>query len=197
MTGSNRTQVPAVPVALPLLSSAGQTVVSSLLPSGSLYLSSAAAEPPLQCLRPQAAVDYCFDCPDLSRPTAPRDAPSARISHPPLSYSYLKDFPERSIDPVPTLCRFDMPQRWTRLLRRVSTPAALPEMPPHAEIKYIEPVDLYSHSDWARERRAEPVCDAIIRYCLLGNRSVLHDDTFLDLPPHNPNPNPRCWKCAV
>ena len=30
----------------------------------------------------------------------------------------------------------------------------------------IESVERYSHTDWAREQRAEPVCDAVIRYLL-------------------------------
>ena len=77
---------------------------------------------------------------------------------------------------------------------RVSTPAALPEMPSPTEIEFIESVERFSHNDWAREQRAKPVCDAAIRYLLLGSPSVLPDDFLLHLAPHK---HPSFRKCAL
>ena len=68
--------------------------------------------------------------------------------------------------------------------RRVRTPAALPEMPSLAEIEFIESVERFSHTDWVHEQRTEPVCDAAIRYLLLGRPSVVPDDFLLRLAPH-------------
>ena len=57
-------------------------------------------------------------------------------------------------------------------------------MPSPPEIEFIESVKRYSHTDWARGQRAEPVCDAAIRYFfLLGSPSVLHDDFRLHQAP--------------
>ena len=39
-----------------------------------------------------------------------------------------------------------------------------------------------------REQRAEPVCDAAIRYLLLGCPSVLPGDFLVHLAPHSPPP---------
>ena len=41
---------------------------------------------------------------------------------------------------------------------------------------------------WAREQRVEPVCDAAIRYLLLGCPSALSDDFLLHLAPHKRPP---------
>ena len=92
--------------------------------------------------------------------------------------------PRPSIDPVtppaPPLLGALPPEA----PRRVSTPAALTEMPSPAEVELIEPVERFSHTDWAREQRVEPVRDAAIRYPLLGSLSVLPDDFLLLLAPH-------------
>ena len=45
--------------------------------------------------------------------------------------------------------------------RRVSTPDALPATLSPAEFKFIESVERYSHTDWTREQRAEPVCVSV------------------------------------
>ena len=106
----------------------------------------------------------------------------------------LCSFSGSSVDPVPTVpiqhathaASPDPPLLGAlppEAHRRVSTSAALPEMPSTAEIEFIESVKRYSHTDWAREQRAEPVCDAAIRY-LLGNPSVLPDDFLLHLADH-------------
>ena len=42
----------------------------------------------------------------------------------------------------------------------------------------------FSHTDWAREQGAEPVCDVAIQYLLLGSPPVLPDDFLLHLAPH-------------
>ena len=67
--------------------------------------------------------------------------------------------------------------------RRARTPAALPEIPSPTEIEFIESVERYTHSDRAREQRAEPVCDAAIRYRLLDSPSILPNDFFVHLAP--------------
>ena len=72
--------------------------------------------------------------------------------------------------------------------RRFSTPDALPETSSPPEIESLESVEQCSHTDWAREQRAEPMRDATIRYLLLGCPSVLPDDFLLRLAPRNPPP---------
>ena len=49
-------------------------------------------------------------------------------------------------------------------------------------------VERYSHTDWVREQRAEPVCDAAIRYLLFECPSVFPDDFLLHLAPHKRPP---------
>ena len=63
------------------------------------------------------------------------------------------------------------------------TPAAFPELPSPPEIEFIEFVERYSHTDWAREQRDELVCNDAIRYLLLGRPSVRPDDFLLHLAP--------------
>ena len=107
--------------------------------------------------------------------------------------------PGHSIDPVPTVPiqqATDAATPAPPLLGalpadapgRTSTPAALPEVPSPAEIEFIKSVERYTHTDWAREQRAEPVCDAAIRYLLLGRPSVVPEDFFLHLAPHKRPP---------
>ena len=51
-----------------------------------------------------------------------------------------------------------------------------------ADLAFRASVDRFSHADWAREQRNEPVCDAAIRFILLGRPSALPSD-FLDHLP--------------
>ena len=72
--------------------------------------------------------------------------------------------------------------------RRVNTPVSLPKTPSPAELEFLESVKRYSRTDWAREQRAEPICDDAIRYLLLGCLSVLPDDFLLHLAPRKRPP---------
>ena len=53
---------------------------------------------------------------------------------------------------------------------------------------FIDSVEWCTQSDWAREQRAEPVCDAAIRYLLLGSPLVLPNNFLLHLAPHKGPP---------
>lgn len=68
--------------------------------------------------------------------------------------------------------------------RRVSTPAAFPEIYSPSEVGIIESVERFSHTDGAREHRTEPVCDAAIRNLLLASLSVPLDEFLLHLVSH-------------
>ena len=133
-----------------------------------------------------------------SDPT-PRPAPTARKPLRPRSAPPSQVAPGPSVDPVPAVPiqhATDATPPAPPLLgalppeapQRVSTPAALPEMPSPAEIEFIESVERFSNNDWECEQRAEPVCDAGIRHLLLGSPSVLLDDFLLHLAPHKRPP---------
>ena len=167
----------------------------------SLRLGLAVAEPPLlTILRPpwiMVSIDrILLHLPSHDQPP-PRENPARA---PPSQVA-----PGPSIDPVPAALiqhATDAAPPAPPLLGalppeapwRVSTPAALPEMPSPTEIEFIESVERFSHNDWAREQRAKPVCDAAIRYLLLGSPSVLPDDFLLHLAPHK---HPSFRKCAL
>ena len=172
VAGTNRSKFPVVPAAPPLLHSPPQTALPSLLPSGVIssrtYRHRAAAAG-----KPQAGVEYGFDRSHLSLPTVPRPVPAARKPRPPQSASTAQVAPGPSIDTVPTVPiqhTTDAATPAPPLLgtlpweapRRVSAPAALPETPSTAELEFLESVEWYSHTDWAREQRAETVCEADI-----------------------------------
>ncbi len=61
-------------------------------------------------------------------------------------------------------------------------PVALPEEPTPAELEFRESVERYSHADWAREQRAEPACEAAIRYLLMGSPPVAPEDFLSHIP---------------
>ena len=153
VAGTNRTQVPIVPAVPPLLPSLSKTALLSLLPS--VLISSRTHRRRAEASgQPQAAMDYgSIDRILLRQPS--HDQPPSR---------FLGALPPEAP-------------------RRVSTPVALPEMPSSAEIEFIESVERYSHTDWAREQRAEPVCDAVVRYLLLSSPSVLPDNFLLHQAP--------------
>ena len=140
-------------------------------------------------------MDYRFDQSDLIPQDVPRRAPTTRNPRPPRSSSPFRVAPGPSMDsvltvpiqhtadgatPAPTLLGAPPPEA----PRRASTPPALPETPSPAEIEFLESAERYSHTDWAREQHAEPVCDAAIRYPLIGHPLVFPDDFFLHLAPH-------------
>ena len=127
------------------------------------------------------------------------DSPRRAKTRPSQSASPFQVAPGPSIDPVPTkpiqhtidaatLAPTLFGTLPSEAPRRVSTPAALPDTPSPAEIEFLQPVERYSHTDWAREQRTKPVCEAAIRYILLGCPSVLPDDFFLHLAPHKRPP---------
>ena len=133
------------------------------------------------------------------------DQPRRAITAPASERLAFSCFAGTSIDPVPpapiqhaTDAATSAPPLLGALpseaSRRISTPAALPEMSSPAEIEFVECVERYSHTDWVREQRAESVYDPAIRYLLLGSPSVLPDDLFFHLAPHDP---PRCRNCAL
>ena len=195
VAGNNRGQVPVVPAAPPLLSSPSQTARPPLLPSG-LISSRTCRRRATTAGKPQAAVDYGFN---RSDPTQ-RPAPAARKPRPPRSAPTSQAAPEPCVDPVPAVpiqhatdAAASPPSPLLSALppqtpRRVSTLAALPEMPSPAEVVCLESVERFSHTDWAREQRAEPVCDATIPCLLLGRPSVLPDDLLFHLAPHKRPP---------
>ena len=140
-------------------------------------------------------MDYGFN---RSDPTL-RLAPTARKPRPSWSAPPSQVAPETSVDPVPAVpiqqatdAASPAPHLVGSFLpeepRRVSTPAALPEMPSPAEMELIESVKRFSHTDRVREQRAEPLCYAAIWYLLLGSPSVLPHDFFLHLAPHKRPP---------
>ena len=69
---------------------------------------------------------------------------------------------------------------WGRTLRQPA-PSIDDAALASAELDFREPVELYSHADWAREHRNEPVCDAVTRYLLLGQPPELPSGV---LDPH-------------
>ena len=149
--------------------------------------------------KPQTAVYYDFERSDPTPPPVPRPAPAARKPRPPRSVSPNQVAPGPSIDPVPNVpiqhttdaAAPDPPLLGTlppEAPRRVSTPAALPETQSPAEIEFLESVERYSHTDWAREQRDELVCNDAIRYLLLGRPSVRPDDFLLHLAPRKRPP---------
>ena len=194
VAGNNRTKLPVVPAAPPLLHSPSQKALPSLLPSG-LISSRTRRRRAAAAGKFQAAVDYGFN---RSDPT-PRPAPIARKPHPPRNAPPSQVAPGPSVNPVPAMPiqqATDAASPAPPLLgalppeapRRVSTPAALPEMPSPAEIEFIESVARFSDTDWAREQREEPICDAAIRYLLLRSPAVLPRDFLLHLAPHKRPP---------
>ena len=139
VAGNNRAQVPVVPAGPPLLPSSSQTALPSLLPSG-LISSRTRRRRAAAAGKPQAAVDYGFN---RSDPTPP-PAPTAGKPRPPRSAPPSQVAPGPSVDPVPAVPiqhATDAAPPAPSLLdalrpeapRRVSTPAALPEMPSPAE----------------------------------------------------------------
>ena len=173
VAGTNGSQIPVVLEAPPLLPSHSQTALPSLLPS-ELVSSRTRRRRATAAGKLQTAVDYGFDRSDPTPPTVPRPAPTAPKPRPPRGASPAQVTPWPSIDPVPTVPiqhTTDAATPAPPLLgtfspeapRRASTLAALSEMPSPAEIEFLESVERYSHTDRARERHAEPVCDAAIR----------------------------------
>ena len=200
VTGNNRAQVSVAPAAPPLLTSPSQTTLPSLLPSR-LISSWTRHRRVAAAGKPQAAVDYGSNRSDPS----PRPFPTTRKPRPPRSAPPSQVAPEPSVDlahAVPIQHATDAAPPAPPLLgalppeapRRVSTPAALPEMPSPAEVEFFESVERFSQTDWAREQRVKPVCDAAIRYLLRGSPSVLPDNFLLHLAPTNA---PRCRKCVL
>ena len=154
---TNRDQVPVVPAAPPLLPSSSQMALPSLPPSGHISSrtrrcqAAAAGEP-------TTVVDYGFARPRSTPPTVPRPAPTARKPRPPRTTSLSEVCPRPSIDPVPIVPigpTTDATTPAPPLLgtlppdapRRASTPAALPEIPPSAEIEFVESVERCMQSD--------------------------------------------------
>ena len=172
--------------------SPSQTALPSLLPSGLISprfrrRRAATAD------KPQAAADYGLN---RSGPT-PRPAPTAQKPRSPRSAPPSQVAPGPSFDPVPAVPIQHVTDAATpappllgvrppEAPRRLSTPAALPEIPSPAEIEFIESVERFSHTNWAREQRSEPGCDAAIRYILVGSPSVLPDYFLLHLASQAP-----------
>ena len=142
---------------------------------------------------PRPAVDY-FPAPDDTPAPAPPSATSVRRSRrttptpDPVTPEPLIDAPTIPIgssEPSPT------PPSGPLLGSNPSSdsrPSIDDSALASAELDFRESVERYSHADWAREQRNEPVCDAAIRYLILGEPPVLPPG-FLDSYPaaHRPS----------
>ena len=122
---------------------------------------------------PRPAVDY-FPAPDDTPAPAPPSATSIRRSRKstpipdPITLEPLIEAPTIPIgsrEPSPT------PPSGPLLGSNPSSdsrPSIDDSALAFAELDFRESVERYSHADWAREQRSEPVCDAAIRYLILG-----------------------------
>ena len=132
----------------------------------------------------------------------PRCASRARLG-PPLLQRFLPDPPSALL----RLCRFGPPpmRLHAPLLLGTYTPTRCPSVCQHSNRSPRYTVSrrirvnricraIHTHSDWAREQSAKPVCDAAIRYLLVDSSSVLSKDFLLHLAPANAT---RCPKCAL
>ena len=143
---------------------------------------------------PRPAVNYGFD--DQDEPT-PTDMPPPELqrSSPSSSRSptapaavvpatMAPTAPVTTTPPVSDVLPETLPAG--PLLGSSPLTSAAPEsgdsVPSPVELDFRESVDKYSHADWAREQRNEPVCAAAIRYIELGQPSVLPSG-FLDHVP--------------
>ena len=148
-------------------------------------------------------MDYSVDRSDPAPPTVPRPALTARRLRPPRNASPTQVAPGPSIDSVPTVSIQHTTDAVTPAPPSLGTlppeaPATFPETPSPAEIEFFQSVERYSHTDRASKQRAEPVCDATIRYLLLVCcLAVSSDDFVFDLAPHKRPPLPGVGALAV
>ena len=184
---ANRESRSVVPPAPPQLSSASQgrpLFPSDLISTRTRRRRAAAAG------SPKPAVKYGFDSPAPASPPAQK---SPAVMRPP-SRSSVPSPPIERPDSTPCLAPAVTTQAATvatkpapPLLSATSSDVDPPSPLPGTSSP-VESVELYSHADWAREYRAEPDCDSVIRYLLLGSPQALPDDSILHLPSHKRPP---------